>query len=488
MDNNTLYIAYIPDGDGDISTVDDREVYLIGNTEIQLTDNETLDSNIVINNGKLYWYNESNICMRDLSGVDINTVFDEGRHKLAEGFTVSENNGNIAILWSAPNSDEENDGTEIKGVLYQDGEWGDIIDVSDVGGYAKYPTCILENDGTILSAFTSETDNVTNLYTLGLYPSYDIAAEDIYFNESNLLPNSLNNFELTLTNSGELPIDDYTVTVYNEDGTLNYSAQFDETIKAGESQTVTASFVTGNTISLETLNVEIAINNGEEYVTNNNSIEFEIGHSDIAIDEINNYELLPTSVATVVLKNEGYSDAENVVVELRQGSIDGTVIDTKKISVLTAGETAEVSFEYNPKDYENTIWFINVTTDSEEISLGNNSDYFVNECAIIFESVEHEILNCSYSENILSINTFAKNNTDEAVVGTAYAAVYNSKGILKGLALQPINIDSYSDTGIDMWIENYTYENGDYIKVFVWDENICPLCHTDITQMSIYYQ
>ena len=66
---------------------------------------------------------------------------------------------------------------------------------------------------------------------------------------------------------------------------------------------------------------------------------------------------------------------------------------------------------------------------------------------------------------------------NEAIIGTAYAAVYNSKGILKGLALQPINIDSYSDTGIDMWIENYIYEEGDYIKVFVWDENISPLSY-----------
>ena len=475
-DSNNLYIAYIPDSDGDISTVDDREIYIIGNSETQITDNEVLDSNVVINNGKLYWYSESNINYKNLSENDISTVFSEGKHKLAEGFTVSENNGNTAILWSATNDDEENDGTEIKGVLYQNGEWGDIVDVSDVGGYAKYPTCILEDDGKILSAFTSKQDDVTNLYTLGLYPSYDISIEDVFFDESKIAPNSENEFEITIKNSGELPIDSFSVNVYNEDSTLNNTVAFEDEIKAGETKTFIASFITGAEIAFETLSIEATLDDGEEYVTDNNSVELEIGHSDVAIEEIKNYEILPTSVATIIIKNKGYSDAENVVIELRQDSIDGEIIDTEEIEILSANETAEVTFEYNPKDYENTNWFVNVITDSEEMSLGNNSDYFVNECAVGLSDIEHEILNCSYNGNILNVNTFAKNSTDSTMTGTAYAAVYSEQDKLKGISMQRIDVKSYSDTGIDIWIDNYSYANGDYVKAFIWSDSLKPLC------------
>ncbi len=483
-DNETLYIAYIPDGDGDISTIDDREIYLIGSNETQVTDNETLDSNIVINNGKLYWYNESNICVTGLSSTDITTVFDEGRHKLAEGFTVSENNGNVAIMWSAASDDEESDAAEIKSVLYQDGEWGDIIEVSSIGGRAKYPTCVLDENGRILSAFTAEFENGTNLYTIDLTPSYDLSLEDVYFNENLLSPNSQNEFELTFKNKGELPIKDFTVNVYNENGTVNHSETFSELIKAGETKTITAHFETGESISLETLSVEAIINDGEEYVSDNNSIELEIGHSDVSIEEILNYEKLPTSTAAIVLKNTGYCDAENIVVEFRQGGIDGKIIETRDIGVLEPNEEKEVLFEYNPKDYDSTKWTINVTTDSEEISKGDNFDYFVNECAVNLEDVEHTILNCSVEGEVLTVNSYAKNNTESPIVGTVYVAVYNEKNMLKGVSSQIINIDSYSDTAADVWIDGYTYERGDYIKVFVWSKNIIPLSIADTVSLE----
>ena len=413
----------------------------------------------------------------NLADSSVSTVFEDARYTLADGFTVSEDNGNIAILWSG----SEDACSEIKGVLYQDGAWGDVITVSELGAYAKYPTCILEEDGTILTSFTAEADGITSLYTLGLFPSYDLAISDIYFDEKNLGLNSENEFEVTVTNNGELPICGYTINVYNEDETLNNSIVFEDTIKAGESKAVVGKFITGDAISYETLKIEIALNADEEYVYDNNSVTLAIGNGDISLESLSVYEMLPTSYAVADVKNIGYSDISNITVNLRKDSVDGDIVQSKTVSSLTAGSNEEVTFAYKPQDYENVKWFITIEVETNEVSVGNNYDYFINECAVGLEDYEISILNYSYADKQLTVNAFAKNNTNNALVADAIFAVYSTDGRLKGITSQPLSVGGYSDTGIDVWFENYTYASGDCVKMFMWSglTNLKPLVNAE---------
>lgn len=480
---NALNVAYVHDVDDDITTIDDREVYLIGTSEKQITDNEVLDSNAIINNGKLYWYSENNIHFMNLTDGTASTVFEDARYALADGFTVSEDNGSIAILWSG----SEDACSEIKGVLYQDGAWGDVITVSELGAYAKYPTCVLEEDGTILTSFTAEADGITSLYTLGLFPSYDLAISDIYFDEKNLALNSENEFEVMVTNNGELPVEGYTIKVYNEDETLNNSIVFEDTIKAGEAKAAVGKFITGDTISFETLKVEIALNADEEYVYDNNSVTLSIGNGDISLESLSVYEMLPTSYAVADVKNIGYSDISNITVNLRKDSVDGEIVQSKTVYSLAAGSNEEVTFAYKPQDYENVKWFITIEVEAEEVSVGNNYEYFINECAVGLEDYEISILNYSYADKQLTVNAFAKNNTNDALTADAVFAVYSSDGRMKGITTQPLSVGGYSDTGIDVWFENYTYVSGDYVKMFMWSglNNLKPL--VNVKQVNVNY-
>lgn len=478
---NTLNVAYVHDVDNDITTIEDREVYLIGSAEKQITDNDVLDSNVIINNGKLYWYSENNIHFINLADGVESTVFEDARYVLADGFTVSEDDGNIAILWSG----SEDEGSEIKGVLYQDDAWGDVITVSELGAYAKYPTCIFEEDGTILTSFTAEADGITSLYTLGLFPSYDLAITDIYFDEKNLALNSENEFEATVTNNGELPVDGYTINIYNEDETLNNSIVFEDTIKAGKSKAVVGKFVTGDTINYETLKVEIALNADEEYVYDNNSVNLSIGSGDISLESLSVYEILPTSYVVADVKNIGYSDISDITVNLRADSINGEVVQSKNVSSLASGSNEEVTFAYKPQDYENVKWYVTIEVESDEVSLGNNHEYFINECAVGLKDYEISILNYSYAEQQLTVNGYAKNNTNNVLVADAVFAVYSSCGKLKGITIQPLSVGGYSDTGIDVWFEDYTYASGDYVKMFMWSglTNLKPIVNAE--QVSI---
>ncbi len=479
---NALNAAYVHDVDDDITTIDDREVYLIGSSEKQVTDNEVLDSNAIINEGTLYWYSENNIQFMNLADSSVSTVFEDARYALADGFTVSEDNGNIAILWSG----SEDASSEIKGVLYQDGAWGDVITVSELGAYAKYPTCVLEEDGTILTSFTAEADGITSLYTLGLFPSYDLAISDIYFDEKNLALSSENEFEVMVTNNGELPVEGYTINVYNEDETLNNSIVFEETIKAGESKAVLGKFITGDAISYETLKVEIALNTDEEYVYDNNSVTLDIGNGDISLESLSVYEMLPTSYAVADVKNIGYSDISNITVNLRKDSVEGEIVQSKTVSSLAAGSNEEVTFAYKPHDYENVKWFITIEVEAEEVSVGNNYDYFINECAVGLEDYEISILNYSYADKQLTVNAFTKNNTNDALTADAVFAVYSSDGKMKCITSQPLSVGGYSDTGIDVWFENYTYASGDYVKMFMWSglNNLKPL--VNVEQVTLF--
>lgn len=92
-----------------------------------------------------------------------------------------------------------------------------------------------------------------------------MAISDIYFDEKNLALSSENEFEVMVTNNGELPVEGYTINVYNEDETLNSSIVFEDVIKAGESKAVVGKFVTGDAISYETLKIYTQKQNVEFY-------------------------------------------------------------------------------------------------------------------------------------------------------------------------------------------------------------------------------
>jgi len=99
------------------------------------------------------------------------------------------------------------------------------------------------------------------------------------------------------------------------------------------------------------------------------------------------------------------------------------------------------------------------------------------------ERVEQTIEGYSIDNQLLRINSYVQNNIGDTISGIIYAAVYNND-ILKAISMQPFELEEYSDTGVDLWIENYNYEEGDYIKVFAWDENISPLCIADTVIIS----
>ena len=477
--NNKYSIAYVEDGDNDFDTMNDRNIIVIADgAETNITDNGTLNSNPVFADNRIYYYSAGNIVSANIDGSDKQNIFKEEKQGLTDNFVVDTNsNGDKAVWWTKAQSGA----AEVYSALYRDNEWSDEINITSLGNTAKYPSGILNNDGTMLVAFTggiTENNEImrTDLYTVSVAPSYDLEMTDAYIDEETMTVHA------TVKNSGELAVNSYTVSL--DDGGTNNSVAVTEALPAGGTKGVEIAYNKPTGFTKRTITAAVSADNTEEYNLNNNSAEISVGLSDVSIVSVDSYEKLPSSSAVVAIENKGNCDAENVILSLRKETENGEAINEMNIGTLAPGEEKSVTIDYEPLKYENVLWYVTVQTDSAEITTANNAEYFVNESTVNLAETEHKILNYSINNTTLSVNTFVKNNTETQLVGNVYAAVYNSKNELVGVAVQPINISGYGDTGVDLWINNYTKHDGDYIKAFIWDEKQTPKCGVDIQNIQ----
>ena len=477
--NNKFSIAYIEDNDDDLGTLNDRNIIVMtDDNETNITNNEFLNSNPIFIDDKIYYYSNGNIVCSNIDGTEKENIFNSSVQGLTDNFVVDTNsNGDKAVWWAKSVSG----GAEIFQALYKDGEWSSDIQVTSLGNTAKYPSGLLNNDGTMLIAFNNaivENNDITqtDLYTISVEPSYDLELSDSYIDESTMTVYA------TVKNTGELPINSYTINL--DDNGANNSQTINEPLPAGTSKNIEIAYNKPENFSKRTITLSVISDNCTEYNLKNNSAEIPVGLSDISITTLDSYEKLPLSSAVVTVENCGNSDAENVVLSLRKNEENGEVIASANVGNIQVGEKRRVTLDYEPQKYENNIWYVTAETTSDEITRSNNSQYFVNDSYTNLVPVEHKILNYSIKEdNTLVINTYAKNNTGDTLESISYAAVYNKNNKLMGVTFTPITIDAYSDTGIDFTINNYTKNNGDYIKAFIWDGTV-PNCKAEMQPLQ----
>lgn len=471
-----LNIAYVQDADGDLQTIDDRDISIISDSgEYKLTDNDVLDSNPQIKGDKIYYYSVGNIEYRVLGSEETKTVFADAKAGLTDNFSVSESsNGGAVILWA-----KSTDGvTEIFSTIYNDGKWSDEIQISETGNQSKYPTAVLEDDGSIYIAYNNGilTDGEitqTDLYVIDLTPSYDLSVSDANIDEDTMTVFA------AVKNSGELNIDSYTVSLI-DNGNVNSKLTVSDGLKAGESAEVEIKYIKPSDLTKHTITLSIETEN-DEYNTANNLAELIVGNCDVEIKDIQNYEILPTSVAVATINNNGYSDTGIVTIKLCKDKANGEVIDTQTISNISAGASSEVTFKYNIIENDNIQWYITAETENDEISLGNNDSYFINNCLSGLSEYSQEILRYNITDDKLVVNGYVENNTATDLSGVSVLAVYDSKGTLKALTNSDTYVYKYDSTSVDLTIDGYTHENGDYIKLLLWTDlkSIVPVCEAE---------
>lgn len=464
--NDIFRVAYVTDDDNNLNTINDRDIRIIGGgSETQLTNNDVLDSNPVFADDKIYYYRDGNIVYSDIDGTNESKVFDEAKQGLTDTFVVDSNgNGDIAVWWTKA----VGGGAEVYASLYKDNEWSNEIKVTEVGNRAKYPSGIINNDGSMVVAFNNgiEEENKiikTDLYTISVNPSYDLELTDAYFDESTMTARAV------VKNNGELSADSYTVALEDNNQTIT------EPLKAGESKEIEISYNKPNNLSARTIMLSVALANGEEYNTDNNSAEFVIGHADIEVANVAANE--NETAITAEVSNIGYDNAQNVKVELRDGDANGAVIEEKTINLnVGAKESVEFAIDKSVMRFFDASKQLYVTAQisGDEVSLGNNDGYVIIQSKSGAADYETEVLGCNEVDGKFVINSVARNNTGKSISCVMYSAVYSSDGTLKSCGKVNADIAAENDTGVDITVP-CTIEKGDTVKTFMWTDKMTPL-------------
>lgn len=463
-----LDIVYETDGDKDLYTIDDREIYTV--SEGQITSNELPDTHPVYAdfNGEtvLFYYSNGSIVYIE-NGTEKTVINGTAS---TDQFTVVSNSGSAAVLWTAVS-----DGSaEIHGSLYDGTMWSEDVRISDLGQRIKYPFAVMNADGSIFAAFNRTekvsdggdyyVDGQSDLCTINIVPSYDLEITDAYFDEAAMTAYA------TVKNSGELSIGGFNITLTDSDVVF-----VTDELKAGTSVDVEIPYSVPDDMSLRTVALGVELIEGEEYNIENNTAEFEIGHADIVVKNVAVNET--GTEVTADISNEGYENAQNVRVQIREDSADGEIL-AEKILELSIGGTQTVVFAVDKEsmllDDERKQLYVTAEGDFSEISLGNNDGYAYMSNISSLPDYETEILNYSEINGEYMINSIARNNTDSAITCQLYSAVYAADGTLKACGIEAVSIAAEDDTGVDISVP-CIIETGDTIKTFMWNEQM-PLC------------
>lgn len=465
--DDVLNIAYVIDEDGDLQTIDDRDIRIVANGGVtKITENQVLDSNPVFDGDMLYYYSGGNIVYTNLSDFTVGTVFDGVKAGLTDTFTVDSNAlGDTAIWWSK-NVDS---GMEVFCVTNIDGEWGDEVQISSIGNQSRYPTGIMSDDGGMYVAFANSTWQnseivQTDLYTAVVTPSFDLSVSNVYMDEETMTVYA------TVKNSGELAIASYIATL--TDSEVNAERTFETPLKAGEVSEIEIAYEKPEDLNKRIITLNVSIPGVEEYNLENNIVEISIGNCDLEVTSVVSHEVLPNAYAVATLTNIGYSDTGNVTIFLRKNSADGEIVDYKTLSNIEAGKSIDVVFDYNAVSNDDVIWYITASAENEEISLGNNDKYIVNNYVNTVDDYAYAIVKSSISVNTLIVNAYAENNTSEPLDALSVLAVYDKYGKMKTISYKKISIPKYDSLPIDFNVVNYSFEEGDYVKLFMWDSFI----------------
>jgi len=421
--NGSFTVAYVVDGDNNLETINDREIYAVqpGSVSKRLTNNNILDSAPVFSvfNGKdaLYWYCAGNICYVNSLDEAANIVFEVQQPGLSDEFQVlSGIQDELAIIW--PSTSEGV--TEIYSSIYNkdSGVWSDAVKISNIGSKLLSPSGVFDSDGNFKIAFNKITQ-LTNgseqvdLCVTKITPSYNLTVDSVDVDHSKVIPGTKLEVNADVTNNGEIAVDEVIVEIIENGEAIN-SESVKVSINPGETKNVTVLMDLPETITKKTYSIRVTASE-DEYNLSDNTKEFVIGYSDLSI-EVDRYSENGIEYVTANIINLSHVPS-GAVLKVTKGSEDGEVIDTKVIDNVEGIIKYEYKFDKNElcagKDTE--VLYFTVTANEEELYMSDNSKSIVinNEKAKISGYVG---VNFNYSpdveEQILSGFTVKVEGTD----------------------------------------------------------------------------
>ena len=463
--NNNVSIAYAADMDGNANDNNDKEIYY---NNIRLTNNNIVDSKVYMNNEKLYWYTDNNIMEYDTINGASRKILSEPIYN--DRFKVISNSLDKVLLFT------EQSGlySEVYAYKYDSisDKWSDRITLTNIGQYINDFSGVISKNGDIDLAINKAevlgTINDIDPYgqsDLSVFiaaPSCDLSIDDVYIDDSTVIPGNTLEFESLISNNGDQPIYKFKIEVFNENGDVLAVDDITEPILPGESKELLTKYVLMDEgLISQSLFIKVTPDGCTEYDQENNSFEVELNYNDISLENVSYGKNSRNDIVIYGdVVNRGYGKRNNITVKLHENSPDGVIVDTYNItSPLSNLDIASFEF-YVPYEMEKVYY---VTIDSDDMMLSNNESFVV-------LSIESENPKSMTSTTVMGddLNISLNDVPGNAVL---IAAVYGKNGELISWNKREINSNSRE---VNLPIElNDAYE----IRVFVWDNimNMKPI-------------
>lgn len=447
-----IKMIYSVDADGDLTTANDSEIYVNGT---KLTSNEVDEGEISYQNGKFYWIQGA-----ELFEYDGGTLNNTGL-KIENDYRVLIN-GKTTAVTSLVTDGFKNELV----VAYKNGNtYTKPVALTEYGKHIGYYDAILNSNGSI--SVLADVDNLSGNKDAYPYTTTDMVCDIISGKKDlgienvtvsdNVSVGSTVTFDGTVTNSGTTPIDSYSVFIKDSKNNVLTEKPVYDTILPGESKQFSVDYTLPVGFAKQDVTASVSVDG--DINAANNSKTVTVGYTDITVAEAS---IARDGTITATIVNNGIETAKNVSV--KYNVIDGaskTLLSTFSVGTVAAGELKTVTYSV-PAAYlkiENSYcvnkFELDVTTDSEELSVANNT-YDVVYAPIAVESI-------SLNTSVLSL--------EYGQTAQLVATVYPSNAFNKGVHFVSDSTDvaTVDDNGNITTVGNGTAiitaitDDGDYI-------------------------
>lgn len=455
--DGSLNIAYCLDMDGDLSTSDDVRLYKNG---ARVSSAEVSEACPQYVGNTLYW-NSNGIVVSEAES-ETSEVGAVSNYQIVEGngtkvLVYTESNG----LASTLNASYYNEETQM---------WCEPYELSDGSTFIGAFSAAMSENGVLEVLATSQ--EVTGTYEdddpygeaaltlVSLEPYCDLAMGELVYSEDQYSAGDDMEFSFDLTNCGSQTINSATITVSDDQGTVLSSITMDDVLVPGQTITTSTYFnidaaATGQNIIITVIPDELTDVNDAD-----NSQSATLAFEDLSVEQASwGMQADGTKTLSANIVNYGYAARQNILVELREGSIDGIVVETTTIASLDVLSLDTVSFDLVGQNSE--VYFISIK-DSGDTFTANDHDYV----AILAGETD-----CITIDKISADSAQLYLENDQA--GRCIVAIYNADGKMLTCGMADVTENAGE---ISVPYLPFTCDADYTVKVFLVNSSFAPIC------------
>ena len=368
-----LSVAYIMDGDCDLNTEEDMEVYRDG---VALTSNDWIDNGVCFSGGNLYWYSGGRLMENG------NDTMAEDAYMASDRFQVINENGVKAVVYAA-----EDDLASVLCAAYYDyasGCWGSPITLYSGGtsipafSAAALPNgeiSVLMLSQAVVGDYSSDDPyGEASLVWYNAPMGSNLRVDDVRFDDATYVLNKDMPIYLTVSNTGELAIRNVKIDILDEDGTLLQSVNIGQQILSGQTVELTVLYRVKEIVQGRKLTLNVTTPNVTETNTEDNSAQLVLGWNDLAVGDVRwGTTVNGETVIHASIINRGYEAQSNVTVELRETSPNGTLVDSVTMAEIAPFSLENASFTLTGTPAK--VYYVCVEHRDVDHNYGNDNNY-----------------------------------------------------------------------------------------------------------------